>query len=154
MTLEPEDSGILIRPDFMSMTSHVTRRVAPHCCAFRKLVAQMMIYDHAFGVFRVNNGRTSPTSLINNYNMLGMYLRHRLSLIFFMDIRTFLYEVYRDQGWIEAQCNQGAVDNNPSAQPIRILVWDNQSALLSRSTAVLSKGFCISISRSRKLTIL
>jgi hypothetical protein len=83
-----------------------------------------MIYDHAFGV-RANNGRTSPTSLIKNYNMLGMYIRHRLSLIFFMDIRTFLYEVYRDQGWIEAQRNQGTVDNNPSAQSIRILVWNN-----------------------------
>jgi hypothetical protein len=114
----------------MSTTSPVTRLAITYYRVVRKLVAQMMIYDYAFCVFRFYDGRPTTASLINDNDILGTCLCHRLTLKLFMDIRSFLYEMYRDQGWIKAQCDQRAVDNNPSAQPIRILVWNNQSALL------------------------
>jgi len=78
----------------------------------------MMIYDHTFCVFRVDDGRPAATSLINDNDILGTSFCHRLPLKFFMDVRAFLHVMYRYQGWIETRSDQGTVDNNPSTQPI------------------------------------
>jgi len=112
--LELEDNGILTRPDAMLMAGLVTRLATTYCRVFRKLVTQMMIYDHAFGVLRVNDGRPATTSLIDDNDILRTCLCHCLTLRFFVDVGSFLYKAYRDQGWIETQCDEGTVDNNAS----------------------------------------
>lgn len=91
----------------------------------------MMVYEHAFGVFGINNWWSATASLVNDNDVSGIFVHHCLSFVFFMNIRTFLNKMNIQKRFVQAQCHQSTVYDNSGTEAIRVLVGNYQCWLLS-----------------------